>query len=101
MRSQGDKGVAEAGESDEAAQETGAGRWAGWPLNRVLVIAGFVATVLAGGILGSGDPSLVGPILILLPPGNVFTGPLLLKPRPAFYLLAGPPDSLPPITTIP
>src|SRR5436853_118514 len=46
-----------------------ASRWANWPLDRVLVIAGFVATVLAGVILGSGDPSLVGPILILLLPG--------------------------------
>src|SRR2546426_6273625 len=101
MRSQGDKGVAEAGESDEAAQETGAGRWAGWPLNRVLVIAGFVATVLAGVILGSGEPSLVGPILILLLPGIVFTGLLLWRPRPVFYLLAGLANSVLAITTIP
>src|SRR5881396_4335420 len=57
LRSQGDKGVPGTDQSDEAAEETGAGRWAGWPLNRVLVIAGFVATVLAGVILGSGDPS--------------------------------------------
>ena len=101
MRSQEDKGVPEAGESDEAAQERGAGRWAGWPLNRVLVIAGFVATVLAGVILGSGDPSLVGPILILLLPGIVFTGLLLWRPRPVFYLLAGLANSVLAITTIP
>src|SRR5256885_5740350 len=101
LRSQEDKGVPEAGESDEAAQEKGAGRWAGWPLDRVPVIAGFVATVLAGVILGSGDPSLVGPILILLLPGIVFTGLLLWKPRPTFYLLAGLADSLLPITTLP
>src|SRR3989449_11714485 len=101
MRSQEDKGVPEAGKSDEAAQETGAGRWAGWPLDRVLVIAGFVATVLAGVILGSGDPSLVGPILILLLPGIVFTGLLLWRPRPTFYLLAGLANSVLAITTIP
>src|SRR2546421_8617254 len=101
MRSQEDKGVPEAGKSGEAAQETGAGRWAGWPLNRVLVIAGFVATVLAGVILGSGDPSLVGPILILLLPGIVFTGLLLLRPRPVFYLLAGLAHSLLAITPLP
>src|SRR2546423_11239786 len=101
LRSQEDKGVPGAGESDEAAQETGAGRWAAWPLDRVLVIAGFVATVLAGVILGSGDPSLVGPILILLLPGIGFTGLLLLRPRPAFYLFAGIADSGLAITTIP
>src|SRR5207244_13069994 len=101
LRSQEDKGVPEAGESDEAAQERGAGRWAGWPLNRVLVIAGFVATVLAGVILGSGDPSLVGPILILLLPGIVFTGLLLWRPRPVVSLLAGLANSVLPITTIP
>src|SRR5207247_9040297 len=89
LRSQGDKGVPGTDQSDEAAQETGAGRWAGWPLNRVLVIAGFVATVLAGVILRSGDPSLVGPILILLLPGLVFTGLLLSRPCPVFYLIAG------------
>src|SRR6266704_11255 len=89
LASQEDKRDSGAGGSDEAAQETGAGRWAGWPLDRVLVIAGFVATVLAGVILGSGDASLVGPILILLLPGIVFTGLLLWRPRPAFYLLAG------------
>src|SRR5438309_11838964 len=101
MRSQEGKGVAEAGESDEAAQETGAGRWAGWPLNRVLVIAGFVATVLAGVILGSGEPSRVGPILILLLPGIVLTGLLLWRPRPVFYLLAGLANSVLAIITIP
>src|SRR5947208_15753618 len=101
LRSQGDKGVAGADKSDEAAEETGAGRWAGWPINRVLVIAGFVATVLAGVILGSGDPSLVGPILILLLPGIVFTGLLLWRPRPTFYLLAGLANSVLAITTIP
>src|SRR2546421_873158 len=101
MRSQEDKGVPKAGESNEAAQETGAGRWAGWPLNRVLVIAGFVATVLAGVILGSGEPALVGPILILLLPGIVFTGLLLWRPRPLFHLLAGGANSVLAITTIP
>src|SRR2546421_11018468 len=101
MRSQEDKGVPEAGKSGEAAQETGAGRWAGWPLNRVLVIAGFVATVLAGVILGRGDPSLVGPILILLLPGIVFTGLLPWRARPVFYPLAGPPTSVLASTTIP
>src|SRR5437879_11828660 len=101
LRSQEDKGVPEAGESDEAAQERGAGRWAGWPLNRVLVIAGFVATVLAGVILGSGDPALIGPILILLLPGIVFTGLLLWRPRPGFFLLAGIANSVLAITTIP
>jgi len=65
------------------------------------VIAGFVATVLAGVILGSGDASLVGPILILLLPGIVFTGLLLWRPRPAFYLLAGIANSVLAITTIP
>ena len=101
LRSQGEKGVPGTDQSDEAAEETGAGRWAGWPLNRVLVIAGFVATVLAGVILGSGDPSLVGPILILLLPGIVFTGLLLWRPRPTFYLLAGLANSVLAITTIP
>src|SRR2546426_12469407 len=101
MRSQEDKGVPKAGESNEAAQETGAGRWAGWPLNRVLVIAGFVATVLASVILGSGEPALIGPILILLLPGIVFTGLLLWRPRPGFYLLAGISNSVLAITTIP
>src|SRR2546430_17137948 len=94
MRSQEDKGVPEAGKSGEAAQETGAGRWAGWPLNRVLVIAGFVATVLAGVLLGSGDPSLVGPILILLLPGIVFTRLLFCRPPPALHLFAGLPKPL-------
>jgi len=101
LASQEDKRDSGAGGSDEAAQETGAGRWAGWPLDRVLVIAGFVATVLAGVILGSGDPSLVGPILILLLPGIVFTGLLLWRPRAAFYLLAGIANSVLAITTIP
>src|SRR2546430_6149225 len=101
MRNREDKGVPGAGESAEAGEETGAGRWAAWPLNRVLVIAGFVATVLAGVILGSGDPSLVGPILILLLPGIVFTGLLLWRPRPVFYLLAGLANSGLAITTLP
>src|SRR2546421_12980365 len=101
LRSQEDKGVPEAGESDEAAHEKGAGRWAGWPLDRVLVIAGFVATVLAGVILGSGDPTLVGPILILMLPGIVFTGLLLWRPRPTSYLLAGLANSVLAITTVP
>src|SRR5439155_24265427 len=98
LRSQEDKGVAGAGESDEAAEETGAGRWPGWPLDRGLVIAGFVATVLAGVILGSGDPSLVGRILILLLPGIVFTALPLWRPRHTFYLLAGLANSVLAIT---
>jgi plastocyanin len=101
LASQEDKRVSGAGGSNEASEETGAGRWAGWPLDRILVIAGFVATVLAGVILGSGDPSLVGPILILLLPGIVFTGLLLWRPRPTFYLLAGLANSVLAITTIP
>src|SRR2546421_7402306 len=68
LRGREDKGVPGAGESDEAVQETGAGRWAAWPLDRVLVIAGVVATVLAGVMLGAGDPSRVGPVLVLLAP---------------------------------
>src|SRR2546429_9523265 len=78
-----------------------ASRWADWTLDRVLVIAGFVATVWASFILGSGEPALIGPILILLLPGIVFTGLLLWRPRPGFFLLAGIANSVLAITTIP
>jgi plastocyanin len=70
-------------------------------LDRVLVISGFVAMALAVVILDGGDPSLVGPSLILLLPGIVLTGLLLWKPRPGFYLLAGVANSLLAITAIP
>src|SRR5207237_10035656 len=89
LRSQGEKGVPGTDQSDEAAEETGAGRWAGWPLNRVLVIAGFVATVLAGGILGNGDPTLVGPLLFLLRPGIGLSGLLRWGSGPTRDLVAG------------
>jgi plastocyanin len=91
-------------ESDQSAAAngaSGAGRWADWTLNRVLVVAGLVSMVLALGILGSGDPSLVGPSLILLLPGFVSTGLLIWRPRPGFYVLAGLANSLLAIVTIP
>ena len=98
---QADKRVPGAGKSNEAAEERRSSRWGDWTLNRVLVVAGFVATVLASVVLGSGEPSLVGPILILLLPGIVFTGLLLWRPRPLFHLLAGVANSVLAITTIP
>src|SRR2546428_574238 len=89
------------GDSDGTAAASGASRWAEWTLNRVLVVAGLVSMVLALAVLGSSDPSLVGPSLILLLPGFVSTGLLIWRPRPGFFALAGVANSLLAIITIP
>lgn len=91
----------EGGGSDKATNEIRLGRWAGWTLDRIVVIAGFIAMMFAVAILDSSDPSLVGPSLILLLPGIVFTGLLLWKSRSGFYLLAGLANSILAITAIP
>jgi hypothetical protein len=70
-------------------------------LERVLVLGGFVSMVLADIILGRGDPSLVGILLILLVPGFICTGLLLWRPRHVFYLLAGLANSALAIGAIP
>ena len=96
-----DSRVPGSGDSAQAVEANGASRWADWTLNRVLVVAGFVSAFLALVILGTTDPSLVGPSLLLLLPGIVSTGLLLWRPRPGFYALAGVANSLLAIITIP
>ncbi len=96
-----DKSAHGAGVSDSDVEGIGSSTAGGWTLDRVLVIAGFVAMVSAVAILGSGDPSLVGPILILLFPGIVATGLLLWKARRGFYLFGGLANSLLAITAVP
>jgi len=93
--------VPKEGDSEGTAAVNGASRWAEWTLNRVLVVAGLVSMVLALAVLGSSDPSLVGPSLILLLPGFVSTGLLIWRPRPGFFALAGVANSLLAIITIP
>jgi hypothetical protein len=75
--------------------------WRAWSLERVLVVAGFVSMVLADVILGRGDASLVGLLLILLLPGLISTGLLLWRPRPGYYLIAGVANSILAIGGIP
>jgi hypothetical protein len=70
-------------------------------LERVLVLGGFVSMVLADIILGRGDPSLVGPLLLLLLPGFISTGLLLWRPRHVYYLIAGLANSVLAIGAIP
>src|SRR5207245_9565375 len=96
-----DSGVPGSGDSDQAVEANGASRWADWTLNRVLVVAGFVSAFLALVILGTTDPSLVGPSLLLLLPGIVSTGLLLWRPRPGFHAVAGVATSLLAIITSP
>lgn len=95
-KGQGD-GAAENGMSGPI-EPTG---WRAWSLERVLVLAGFVSMVLADVILGRGDPSLVGILLLLLIPGFISTGLLLWRPRPVFYVLAGLANSVLAIGAIP
>ena len=87
--------------SGERGRERGASARGDWTLDRVLIIAGFVAVVLAVVILATGDSSLVGPLLILLLPGIVVTGLLLWRARPWIYLAAGIGNSLLAIIVIP
>ena len=68
--------------------------WRAWSLERVLVLGGFISMVLADIILGRGDPSLIGILLVLLLPGFISTGLLLWRPRSAYYLLAGVSNSV-------
>ncbi len=91
----------EPGVSGERGEERAAGASGDWTLERVLIIAGFVAIVLAVVILAIGDSSLVGPLLVLLLPGIVSTGLLLWRTRPWIYLAAGIANSLLAITAIP
>jgi plastocyanin len=81
--------------------EGGAGAGREWTLDRILVIAGFVAMALAVVIIATGDPSLVGPLLVLVLPGIVFTGLLLWQARPWIYLASGIADSLLAVTAMP
>jgi len=74
-----------------ASEPTG---WRAWSLERVLVLGGFISMVLADIILGRGDPSLIGILLVLLLPGFISTGLLLWRPRSAYYLLAGVSNSV-------
>jgi len=67
----------------------GAGLRTGWTIDRILVIAGFVAMVLAVVILATADPSLVVGLFILIIPGIIFTALLVWRPRPWTYLIAG------------
>jgi len=67
----------------------GAGLRTGWTIDRILVIAGFVAMVLAVAILATADPSLVVGLFILIIPGIIFTALLVWRPRPWTYLIAG------------
>jgi hypothetical protein len=65
-----------------------------WTLESFLVFAGFVASVLSILALASTNISLLGPALLLLVPGGIFTGVLLWKPFPWTYLAAGFANSL-------
>ena len=91
----------EPGVLGERGEERDASARGDWTLDRVLVIAGFIAMVLAVVILVTGDSSLVGPLLILLLPGIVSTGLLLWRSRPWIYLAAGFANSLVAITATP
>jgi len=95
---QGGQGVGDAGRTKGRIPS---GSWGTWTLDRVLVIAGFAAAVLAVVVLGTVDSALVGPFLIILLPGMVSTGLLLWKPRRGFYLIAGFANSLLAISAIP
>jgi hypothetical protein len=81
-----------------ANQPTG---WRAWSLERVLVLAGFVAVVIADIILGRTIPSLVGILLLLLLPGFISTGLLLWRPRSVYYLIAGLANSVLALGAIP
>ncbi len=89
------------GLSDNDVEGTESSMSRGWTLYRALVVAGFVSMVLAVAVLGSIDPSVVGPLLIVLLPGMVATGLLVWRDRPRFYLFAGLMNSLLAFTTIP
>jgi len=78
-----------------------AGLRIGWTLDRILVIAGFVAMVLAVVILATADPSLVVGLFVLIIPGIIFTGLLVWRPRPWTYLIAGVADCLLGIIALP
>src|SRR3989441_6890658 len=57
--------------------------------------------VLDVAVRGPIDPSVVGPLLIVLLPGIVATGLLVWRDRPRFYLFAGLMNSLLAFTAIP
>lgn len=73
----------------------------GWTLERVVVVAGFAVLVIAVVVLTNGDPSLLGPSVVVLVPGLVFTLLLLWKPGPRTFLAAGIANSLVAIIAIP
>src|SRR5438876_12127745 len=82
---QGGQGVGDAGRTKGRIRS---GAWGTWTLDRVLVIAGFAAAVLAVVVLGTVDSASVGPFLIILLPGMVYTGLILWKPARGLCLIA-------------
>src|SRR5712692_10455304 len=87
--------------SNGTISRKGAGLRSGWTIDRILVIAGFVAMVLAVVILATADPSLVVGLFVLIIPGIIFTGLLVWRPRPWTYLIAGVADCLLGIIALP
>ncbi len=78
-----------------------AGLRSGWTVDRILVIAGFAAMVLAVVILATADPSLAVGLFVLILPGIIFTGLLVWRPQPWTYLIAGVADCLLGIIALP